>query len=127
MNTLKVLLASALESSLVHVDSLLQADRHFTIFHAQTMAHALQLVQAEKIDIAIVSEKLADASGLDLIKKIVSTNPFINCALESQLNHDDFHVITEGYGIFIQLPVTPSREDAENMLNHLNKIYQLAA
>lgn len=127
MDTLKIVLAGAQETSLIHVDSFLQATTDFTIFRAKTMAEALRLVQTEKIDVAIVAETLADASGLELVKKIVTTNPFINCALESPLDHDDFHEVTEGYGVFTQLPVAPSREDAQNMLNHLNKIYQIAA
>ena len=127
MKTVKILLAAADKKSLQNVESVLKKDDHYIILHTDSAPQAMQYIKTEKIDVAIISEKLIDLDGLALTKDIVTTNPFINCALESPLDHDEFHEVTEGYGVFMQLPVEPSIQDARNMLEHLNNIYQISA
>ena len=127
METIKILLVAADKKSLHNVELVIKKDAHFTIMHTDSATQAMQYVKSVKIDVAVISEKLTDTDGLALTKDIVTTNPFINCALESPLDHDDFHEVTEGYGVFMQLPVEPSIQDARDMIEHLNKIYQISA
>jgi hypothetical protein len=70
--------------------------------------------------------ELLDSSGLQFIKDLVAANPFVNCALSSPLSHEAFHEATEGYGVFMQLPVPPTARSAHDMIDHLKKIYQLS-
>lgn len=126
MKTVKILLAAADKKSLHNVESVVKQDEHFIIMHTDSAAEAMQYIKSEKIDVVVVAENVVDADGLTLTKDIVTTNPFINCALESPLDHADFHEVTEGYGVFMQLPVTPSIQDARDMIEHLNKIYQIS-
>ena len=127
MKTVTILLAAADKKSLHNVESVIKKDAHFIIIHSDSATETMQLLKSEKIDAVVISEKLTDTDGLTLTKDIITANPFVNCALESPLDHDDFHEVTEGYGVFMQLPVGPSTQDARDMLKHLNTIYQISA
>jgi hypothetical protein len=65
-------------------------------------------------------------TGLELIEKVISKNPMVNCAVVSRLAPDDFHRASEGLGILAQLPVRPGPKEAERLLGQLNKILNLA-
>lgn len=102
-------------------------DSNFTLFHTDSGQDAIQKIRSQKIDVAVVADNLSDMTGLECVKLIVPENPFINCALESSLESDDFHEVTEGYGVFMQLSMAPQATEASAMLEKLSKIYQLTA
>lgn len=102
-------------------------DSSFTLLHTDSGHDAIEKIRSQKIDVAIVADSLNDMSGLDCVKRIVPENPFINCALESPLSSDDFHEVTEGYGIFMQFSMPPKAAEGISMLDKLTKIYQLTA
>ena len=125
MNKLNIILASKEETSLSSVASMLETDSRLSSTWVSSAEKALQALKNGKIDVVVASEELEDTSGLQLIKDVVTENPFINCALVSPLSAGDFHEETEGLGIFMQLPKNPGTESAEKMLKLLDKIYQL--
>jgi hypothetical protein len=49
----------------------------------------------------------------------------INCAVLNSLPSDEFHEVSEGLGVFAQLPLRPSKDDAENLLNRLKNLKDL--
>lgn len=100
---------------------------NFTLLHTNSGQDAIEKIRSQKIDVAIVADSLSDMSGLDCVKLIVPANPFINCALESSLSSDDFHEVTEGYGLFMQFSMPPQATESASMLEKLTKIYQLTA
>lgn len=100
---------------------------NFNLLHTTSGHEAIEKIRSQKIDVAIVADSLDDMSGLDCVKQIVPENPFINCALESSLASDDFHEVTEGYGVFMQLSIPPELSEGALMLEKLTKIYQLTA
>ena len=72
---------------------------------------------SQKIDAVIGLE-----TQLDMMKSIIRQFPMSNYALMSSLATDDFHEATEGYGFFMQLPLSPSQKDAEQFLQLLQTI-----
>jgi DNA-binding NtrC family response regulator len=92
---------------------------------AESCAIALSSQKEAQFDLVITDEKLTDGRGLDCIEKIVSLNPFCNCAAISSLSSDDFHEASEGLGVLMQLPVNPTTKDAEKLIDHLSKITTL--
>jgi len=125
MNRINIILLSKEESSLAEVASVFTAQSGFDVTWFASAEQVWTFMQSTKIDVAVVSDLLQDCTGLQFIKKLVTKNPFVNCALMSPLSDDEFHEETEGYGIFMQLPVNPTTQSANDMIEHLGKIYQL--
>ena len=66
-------------------------------------------------------------TGLEFIKTVIAIKPMINCAAVSSFLPDDFHEVSEGLGILMQLPVNPGHKYAGKLLERLNKILDIAA
>ncbi len=127
MNRLTIILLSKEESTLADVASVLSAHQGFDISCFKSAQQAWSYLQDNKIDVVVADDLLQDSTGLEFIKELVPRNPFVNCALISPLSHDEFHEVTEGYGIFMQLPVEPTAQLAYEMIDHLDKIYKLTS
>ena len=125
MNGLNIILLSKEESTLASIASVLMAQRRFQVSCFSSAGDVWTYLQSNKLDVAVVSDVLQDCTGLQFIKNLVVKNPFVNCALTSPLSTDEFHEATEGYGVFMQLPVNPSAQVAYEMIERLDKIFEL--
>lgn len=97
-------------------------EQNVEVHHVAPSFDALhKIINAEKIDAIIGSDE-----NLKLIKALIIEFPMINYALLSSESADDFHEMTEGYGIFMQLPPAPQAEDARKMLETLQTITPVA-
>lgn len=81
-----------------------------------------EAVATGTVDGLIVDEVVEGTTGLEFIREFTPRNPFINCALVSSLYAEEFHEVTEGYGVFMQLPIRPGRKEAEQIGAHLARI-----
>jgi YesN/AraC family two-component response regulator len=88
---------------------------------------ALDKLSETSVDLVLTDTDLGDMTGLEFVEKLVRLNPMINCAVLSSLPSDDFHEASEGLGIFAQLPLRPTKSDAEKLLNDLKKLKDLTA
>jgi chemotaxis response regulator CheB len=75
-----------------------------------------------KVDVVVVDKELADEDALSFVQKLIKRKPLINYAMVSTLSPKDFHEVTEGLGIFMQLPADPGPEDAVKMIQMLKSI-----
>ncbi len=90
-------------------------------------AEALEAVREHRdIMLAVIAEKFADMTGLELVQKILAVNAMIGCAVVSQLSAEDFHEESEGLGILMRLPANPGGESAAELLTHLKRIGLIA-
>ncbi|MBT8361079.1 MAG: response regulator, partial [Deltaproteobacteria bacterium] len=101
-------------------------EKHIGMTFVESAKQAMHTLETTRVDVAIVSIELADMSGLQFVKQLVAQHPFVNCALVSPLYSHEFHEQTEGLGVFMQLPVNPGREAALEMIEHLDRIYQIS-
>jgi len=85
----------------------------------------LDTLRGKRLDLVIVDEQLDDMSGIDFVKQFVNVNPLANTAIVGSLPEDDFHEVTEGLGVLMQLPPHPGKTDAERLLTVLAKISSL--
>ena len=92
---------------------------------SETGNGAITTLGGKAFDIVIVDEELPDMTGLQFAKKLVSTNPMIHCAAVSSLSRKDFHEASEGLGLLMELPVTPKRAHAEELVKHLQSILNM--
>ena len=83
---------------------------------------ALSAVSENVFDLLVADEHLGDMTGLELIKSVIASQPMLNCAVVSSLSPLDFHEVSEGLGILMQLPVEPGKQEADQLLEHLKKI-----
>ena len=103
----------------------LEDHRTVQILWAESAERARARIRETPVALVIVGEILDDMTGLAFVRKLVSENPLMNCALASGLSTEDFHESTEGLGILMHLPPSPSKEDAGRLLDHAGKIMSL--
>jgi len=91
------------------------------VIQADTEASITKTLQSQEVDAVIATEQ-----DLPLVKTLVSTFPMVNYALMSSSDSHDFHELTEGYGIFMQLPTNLHKNDVTEMINKLRRINALS-
>ncbi len=92
---------------------------------ATTGQEALEALSNSPVDLVIVDENIGNMTGIEFMKKLLPINPMINCAVVSPLAPEDFHEASEGLGVLMQLPFSPGKLDAENLLHRLNDLKNL--
>lgn len=88
---------------------------------------ALSMLSKEKFDLFITEEQLPDMTGRELIEKVLFKNAMMDSVVLSTLSHDDFHEAYEGLGVLMQFPVMPGKEQARDLLDHMDHIARIAA
>jgi len=83
---------------------------------------AWDFLGVNKVDVVVADEELADGPALPFVHELTKRYPLINCAMVSPLDPKEFHEVTEGLGVFMQLPVSPGGEEAAKMLRLLETI-----
>ncbi len=100
----------------------LPSDWNNALGTVSTQEFGLSIVKNNEVDVVVVGSKLGDCDSLDFVKTLMKQNPLVNCAMVSEMDHDAFHEATEGYGLFMQVPVNPGQEDAQKMVELHNSI-----
>lgn len=93
-----------------------------TVDWAVSGQQALERIGKQTVDAVVADESVSDMTGLELIKKIVALNPMINSVWVSSLGKEEYHEVSEGLGVLMQLPAKPERTDAERLMTQLNQI-----
>ena len=93
---------------------------------AESSSDAIAKIARTTFDLVVTDEDLGDMTGLELIKKVVAKKPMVNCAAVSSLLPAEFHEVSEGLGILMQLTVKPGQEEAKKLLVRLTNILNLA-
>jgi len=87
--------------------------------------NAIKMLKNTPSDLVVVDENLDDMTGIEFMKKLLQTNPMITCAAVCRLSPEEFHEASEGLGVLMQLPASPGKMDAENLLQRLNDLNDL--
>jgi len=93
---------------------------------ADSGRNAIVKIAEGRFDLVVTDENLSDMTGLEFIENVISIKPMVNCAAVTSLLPADFHEVSEGLGILMQLPVSPGQEQAEKLLSQLKIILNLA-
>lgn len=105
----------------------LRREQDVELIPVSTGTAALTQLKDKPLDVVIVDEQLDDMSGIDFVKAFVAINPLANTAIVGSRDEEDFHEVTEGMGVLMQLPPHPGLKDAEALLAVLAKISGLMA
>ena len=103
------------------------SDFKITFDWTDSAQNALSKLSKEKFNLFITEEKLPDTTGRDLIEKVLFENAMMDSVVLSALSHDDFHEAYEGLGVLMQFPVMPGKEQARNLLDHIDRIARIAS
>ncbi len=103
----------------------LRREQDVELVPVATGAAGLEQLKNKRLDLVIVDEQLDDMSGVDFVKQLVKVNPLANTAIVGSLPDAEFHEVTEGLGVLMQLPPQPGERDAEALLAVLSKIFGL--
>ena len=122
---LKLLLVSPNKASLSGLASALMEHGDVDLCWAESGEKALEIASDTAIDLVVTDERLGDMTGLEFAGRLLSVNPIINCASISHLSSENFHEVSEGLGLMAQLPIQPSKEDAEKLLQRLRNLKSL--
>ncbi|MGD9948222.1 MAG: response regulator [Desulfobulbus sp.] len=105
----------------------LRQEQDVNLVPVATGTAGLENLKGKRLDLVIVDEQLDDMSGIDFVKQFVTVNPLANTAILGSLPDEEFHEVTEGLGVLMQLPPHPGKTDAEELLAILAKISGLLA
>ena len=122
---LSILLASREHESLARFAAGLWQKSDIELLHVDSAADGLKSAERDTVDLVVVGEELTDMTPVEFVTQLVRVRPTINCAMVSNLSHDDFHEATEGLGVLMQLPPNPSGADAEVLLQKVEALSSL--
>jgi DNA-binding response OmpR family regulator len=100
----------------------LRREQNVQLIPVATGAAGLEQLKGKPLDLIIVDEQLDDMSGIDFVKQLVKVNPLANTTIVGTMADEEFHEVTEGLGVLMQLPPHPGEKDAEALLAVLAKI-----
>ena len=103
------------------VVDLLQQSK-LNVIQADSETSSIKILKSQDVDAVIATER-----DLHLVKRLVSAFPMVNYALLSSSDPHDFHEITEGYGIFMQLPTSLQQSNVSAMIDNLTRIKFLSS
>jgi len=92
------------------------------LIHVTSKKEALERIEKNRFDVLVTDAELMDGEPLQLVTELIQKRPLINCAMVNSLPPEDFHEYTEGFGIFMQLPLNSGEEEADEMLKILDSI-----
>lgn len=79
----------------------------------------------EFIDSIPIDVVLTDERNFSWVKKIIMQIPSLNIALFSEMTEEQFHEMTEGYGILMKLSSLPEKSDALHLLKKVKQLQSL--
>ncbi|MBW2014002.1 MAG: response regulator [Deltaproteobacteria bacterium] len=122
---IRLLLVTPYRKSLFELASAMDEYDGVELTWTESGQKALAKLSETSVDLVITDKELGDMTGIEFAEKLVRVNPMINCAVLNSLPSDEFHEASEGLGVFAQLPLRPSRDDAENLLKRLKNLKDL--
>ena len=123
---LKLLLVSPDKDAMSALASALAKHGDVELSWAESGGKALGLASDTAVDLVVTDESLGDMTGLEFAQRLLSVNAMINCAAVSRLSPEEFHEASEGLGLLAQLPIRPGEEEAEDLLQRLKNLKNLA-
>jgi DNA-binding NarL/FixJ family response regulator len=119
---MKILLASPSPEALAPFTEALSAEKDVKLQRVANAREALETATSSKPDMVVLDERIKDMKLLEVIKRLLQVDPFINVACISTLSSDEFHEYFEGLGVLAQLTSHAGPKEAEGLLARLAAI-----
>jgi DNA-binding response OmpR family regulator len=89
---------------------------------AYTMDEALAVLADDPPLLAVIDDSVGEVSGLDVVRRLMRIDAFLNTAVLSALDEETFHRRSEGLGILARLPLQPDAGDVARLLEALRRV-----
>jgi CheY-like chemotaxis protein len=122
---IRLLLVTPYKDPLLELASAMEKDDGVELTWTDSGQKALDTLSETPVDLVVTDKELGDMTGLEFVEKLLRVNPMINSAVLSSLPSDEFHEASEGLGVFSQLPLRPTKTDAEKLLKDMKKLKDL--
>ena len=122
---IRLLLVTPYKDPLLELASAMEKATGVELTWTDSGQKALDTLSETPVDLVVTDKELGDMTGLEFVEKLLRVNPMINSAVLSSLPSDEFHEASEGLGVFSQLPLRPTKTDAEKLLKDLKKLKDL--
>lgn len=118
VNTI-LLISERLEklSGFVHA---LQDNKDFDLLTATAVEEGISIAEYHAPALIIVDEQIGALSGLDLVRRLIKVNAFLDTIVISSKTDEDFHLHSEGLGILARLSFQPGKKEADGVFDLLN-------
>jgi len=121
------ILLVSLERSVFKVLEAAFPENEITTEWTDSAQDALSRLSEGEFDLVITEEHLPDMTGKEFIEQVLFKDAMINSVVLSALSHEDFHETYEGFGVLMQFPLAPGKEQAQDLLAHLKRIAGIAS
>ena len=117
-----IILVSDRQDQLTDFTEALQKSAEADLLSVATIEEAIRMAASLEPALIVVDELVGDLAGLNLVRRLVEVNAFVNTAVFSTLPEEDFHRRSEGLGILARLPIHPGKKDARRLLDLLRQL-----
>lgn len=104
-------------------EQILSEQGDFEIVQVAYGREAIEALDLQNISLLVIAENLPDLDSIDLIKQIITGNPFQNIAVVSDRDPDQFHEMTEGLGVLGKITPQYSAESLNSILHRMNQSF----
>jgi len=111
----EIIIASPDAGQLTDFSRALAAVSGLTISQTDSTTAALAAVADPEASLLVVDARISADEGKQLIRGTLMANAMINSAVLSDMPEEDFHENMEGLGVLIQLPLKPTKRDAQTL------------
>jgi len=101
------------------LEETLQLEQDIMVQSVESGESALKHALEKAPDLIILDTTEDDALGLDLIRRIMMVDAFINTAIISHMSEEEFHEEAEGLGVLARLSSSPGDEEIKQILSRL--------
>jgi DNA-binding NtrC family response regulator len=116
----KILLITSRPDQLKSFIHALDQDRE--IVTVESIQETVKAIEKSTPALVIVDDQVLGVAGLDIVRHLISVNAFIQTAVISELDQQEFHERSEGLGILSKLPLVPKEEDAQKLIRQLRQV-----
>lgn len=120
-NTTMILLISVRGDHLIEFSDALQLKGEVSLTVATTFEAAVHQLADSQPALIVVDEEVGGLSGLDVVRRLMEVNAFIDTAVLSSMDEETFHQHSEGLGILARLPLQAGKQDAQRLLGLLRR------
>lgn len=110
-----ILLATARPQTLEKFGRTLAAQDKFLLIQTATAEETLTTAARTVPAFAVIDRELNGVEAIEIVRRLLHINAFINTAVLSDMDEDTFHEYSEGLGILAALPMMPGEKEANDL------------
>lgn len=117
-----ILLATTRPQTLEKFGRTLAAQDKFLLIQTATAEEALKTAARAVPAFAVIDKEVNGVEALEIVRRLLHVNAFINTAVLSDMDEDTFHEYSEGLGILAMLPMMPGEKEANDLAERFRLI-----